>query len=173
MSTGLQGQKIMYTTEDPCLWERYAEKILVSIRAKLMECWADSAWLCIFHFALCTTQGIKAPFENKVTGLAHWSLVSLCHSFVRQCCSSWGYPLDPAEARPQHPGTMELFPGPPEKGGLELSPTRSQTRPEPEFEFSAKRRWSVSNPQLRLRALRPDSCVQDWGTRKRGEDRKG
>ena len=26
----------------------------------------------------------------------------------------------------------------------------------------------VSNPQLRLRALRPDSCIQDWGTRKRG-----
>ena len=32
------------------------------------------------------------------------------------------------------------LPWPPEKGGLELSPTRNQTRPEPEFEFSAKRR---------------------------------
>ena len=54
---------------------------------------------------------------------------------------------------------------------------RTGTRPyqklEPEFEFSAKRRWSVSNPQLRLRALRPDSCVQDQGTRKAGKDRKG
>ena len=73
----------------------------------------------------------------------------------------------------QIPGVMGLFPGPPEKGGLELGPTRNQTRPEPEFEFSAKRRWSVSNPQLRLRALRPDSCVQDRGTRKVGKDRKG
>ena len=45
--------------------------------------------------------------------------------------------------------------------------------PEPEFEFSAKRRWSVSNPQLRLRALRPDSCIQDRGTRKTEKDRKG
>ena len=38
------------------------------------------------------------------------------------------------------PGVMGLFPGPPEKGGLELGPTQNQTRPEPEFEFSAKRR---------------------------------
>ena len=30
-----------------------------------MECWADSAWLCIFHFWKCVTQGIKAPFKNK------------------------------------------------------------------------------------------------------------
>ena len=30
--------------------------------------------------------------------------------------------------------------GPPEKGGLELSPTRNQTRPELGFKFSAKRR---------------------------------
>ena len=71
---------------------------------------------------------------------------------------------------PKHYGT---FPGPPEKGGLELGPTRNQTRPEPEFKFSAKRRWSVSNPQLRLRALRPESCIQDRGTRKTGKDRKG
>ena len=33
-----------------------------------------------------------------------------------------------------------FFPGPPENGGLELGPTRNQTRPEPKFEFSAKRR---------------------------------
>ena len=70
-----------------------------------------------------------------------------------------GWPYRPATYR--YLGVMGLFPGPPEKGGLELGLTRNQTRPEPEFEFSAKRRWSVSNPQLRLRALRPDSCVQD------------
>ena len=40
----------------------------------------------------------------------------------------------------QIPRRMGLFPGPPEKEGLELGPTRNQTRPEPEFEFSAKRR---------------------------------
>ena len=38
------------------------------------------------------------------------------------------------------PGVMGLFPGPPEKGGVVLGPTRNQTRPEAEFEFSAKRR---------------------------------
>ena len=38
-----------------------------------MECWVD----CIFHLAVCTTQGIKALSENKVTGLAHWRLVTL------------------------------------------------------------------------------------------------
>ena len=64
-----------------------------------------------------------------------------------------GVALQMSPATYRCPGVMGLFPGPPEKGGLELSPTRNQTRPEPEFEFSAKRRWSVSNPQLRLRAL--------------------
>ena len=46
--------------------------------------------------------------------------------------------MSPATYR--YPGVMGLFPGPPEKGGLELGPTRNQTRPEPEFEFSAKKR---------------------------------
>ena len=44
-----------------------------------MECWADSAWLCIFHFWKCVTQGIKAAFENKAADPLHLSLVSLCH----------------------------------------------------------------------------------------------
>ena len=43
----------------------YAKNVLVLIKVKLMECWADSAWLCIFQFWKCVTQGIKAPFENK------------------------------------------------------------------------------------------------------------
>ena len=84
-----------------------------------------------------------------------------------------GVALQTSPATYRCSGIMGLFPGPPVKGGLELSPTRKQTRPEPEFEFSAKRRWSVSNPQLGLRALWPDSCVQDRGTRKTGKDRKG
>ena len=83
-----------------------------------------------------------------------------------------GVALQTSPATYRYPGVMGLFSGIPEKGGLELGPTRNQTRPEPEFEFSAKKRQSVSNPQLRLRALRPDSCIQDRGTRKTGKDRK-
>ena len=51
-----------------------------------------------------------------------------------------GVALQTSPAAYRYPGVMGLFLGPPEKGGLELSPTRNQTRPEPEFEFSAKRR---------------------------------
>ena len=40
----------------------------------------------------------------------------------------------------RYPGITGLYPGPPEKGELELGPTRNQSRPEPDFEFSAKRR---------------------------------
>ena len=50
------------------------------MKVKLMECWADSAWLCIFHFWKCVTQGIKAPFENKPANPFHLSWVSPCHS---------------------------------------------------------------------------------------------
>ena len=34
------------------------------------------------YYPLCTTEGIKAPFKNKVTGLAHRSLAFPCHSFA-------------------------------------------------------------------------------------------
>ena len=51
-----------------------------------------------------------------------------------------GVSLQTSPATYRYPGIMGLFLGPPEKGGLELSSTRNQTRPEPEFEFSAKRR---------------------------------
>ena len=51
-----------------------------------------------------------------------------------------GVALQTSPATYRYPGIMGLFPGPPVKGGLELGPTRNQTRPEPEFEFSAKRR---------------------------------
>ena len=46
--------------------------------------------------------------------------------------------MSPATCR--YPGIMAFYPGPPEKGGLELGPTGNQTRTEPEFEFSAKGR---------------------------------
>jgi len=50
-----------------------------------------------------------------------------------------GVALQMSPATFRYPGFMGLYSGPPEKGGLELGPTRNQTRPEPEFEFSAKR----------------------------------
>ena len=59
----------------------YAENVLVLIKVKLMECWADSAWLCIFHFWKCVTQSIKAPFENKTVDPTSPELWSLCLSF--------------------------------------------------------------------------------------------
>ena len=63
---------------------------------------------------------------------------------------------------------MGLYPGPPEKGRLELGPTRNQTRPEPEFELSAKRRLSVSNPQIRLTAFDQIPASRTRGLEKRG-----
>ena len=51
-----------------------------------------------------------------------------------------GVALQTSPATYRYPGAMRLFPGPLEKGGLELGPTRNRTRPEAEFEFSAKRR---------------------------------
>ena len=65
----------------PLFMNSYAKNVLVLIKVKLMECWADSAWLCIFHFWKCVTQGIKAPFENKAADPFHLSWVSPCHSF--------------------------------------------------------------------------------------------
>ena len=72
---------------------------------------------------------------------------------------------------------MAFYPGPPEKGGLELGPTGNQTRTEPEFEFSAKGRWSVSNFQLRLRPFDqiPASRtggLEKWGRVGRIKERK-
>ena len=55
--------------------------------------WADSVWLCIFHFPLCTSQGIKVPLKIKLWAslTKAWSprvilfflslLFSLCSSF--------------------------------------------------------------------------------------------
>ena len=52
-----------------------------------------------------------------------------------------GVALQTSPATYRYPGVKGLFPGLPEKGGLELGPTgNQQTRLEPEFEFSAKRR---------------------------------
>ena len=51
------------------------------------------SWLCIFHFVQCTTQGIKAPSENTVMGLAHWSLVPPCQFFLSLLLSFSGWSL--------------------------------------------------------------------------------
>ena len=58
----------------------------------------------------------------------------------RQEKGAKGVALQMSPATYRYPGVMGLFPGPPENGGLELSLTRNQTRSEPEFEFSAKRK---------------------------------
>ena len=64
--------------------------------------------------------------------------------------------LQTSPATYRYPGVMGLFPGPPEKGGLELGPTRNQTRPEPEFEFSAKR-----NSEFKLSLLTEKILVKN------------
>ena len=79
-----------------------------------------------------------------------------------------GVALQTSPATCRYPGIMGLYPGPPEKGGLELGPTRNQTRTEPEFEFSAKRRWSVSNPQLWLRPFDQIPASRTGGLEERG-----
>ena len=79
-----------------------------------------------------------------------------------------GVALQRSPATYRYPGIVGLFPGPPEKGGLELGPTTNQTSSEPEFEFSAKRRLSVSNPQHRLRAFDQIPASRTGGLEKQG-----
>ena len=86
----------------------------------------------------------------------------------RQESGAKGVALQTSSATCRYPGVMGLYPGPPEKGGRELGPNRNQTRPEPEFEFSTKRRWSVSNPQLRLRPFNQIPVSRTGGLEKRG-----
>ena len=52
------------------------------LRQNRCNVWADSAWLCIFHFPLCTSQGIKASLKNKVMDQFHVSLVPPCQFFL-------------------------------------------------------------------------------------------
>ena len=49
-----------------------------------------------------------------------------------------GVALQMSPATCRYSGVIGLYPGPPEKGGLELGPTRNLPRTEPEFEFSTK-----------------------------------
>ena len=56
--------------------KRCTENVLVLIKVKLMERWADS----IFYFEKCVTQSIKVPFENKAADPTSPELWSLCLS---------------------------------------------------------------------------------------------
>ena len=78
MSTGLQGQKILYTT---LFMGKVCRKNPGFDKDKTDVMFGLTLYDCIFHFSLCTSKGIKVPFENKVMGLTHRSLVSLCRSF--------------------------------------------------------------------------------------------
>ena len=78
MFTGLQGQKMLYTTS---FVEKVCKKIMVSIRAILLECWADSMTLHL-SFPSMYQKGIQVLFKNKAMDLAHQSsLISSCQSF--------------------------------------------------------------------------------------------
>ena len=96
-------------------------------------------WLCIFHFPLCTSKGIKVPFENKVMGLAQWNLVSPCHSFfpfpsfsLSVLLSGWvlgaqglsEFTFLPGLLRPDQEGTLRLHQG----GGI-LCPHPTERAP--------------------------------------------
>ena len=59
-----------------------------------------------------------------------------------------GVALQTSPATYRYSGITGLFPGPSEKGGLELGPTRNQNQ---NLSFFAKRRLFVSDSQLRLR----------------------
>ena len=80
MFTGLQGQKILYTTS---FVGKVCRKILVSIRAKLLEC---LGWLCMtlhLSFPSMYKARYKSTFwKTKLLGLAHRnSLVTQCFFF--------------------------------------------------------------------------------------------
>ena len=57
-------------------------------------------------------------------------------------------------------GITGCFPGPPEKGGLELSPTRT------EIQVLCQEEVISLQSSAQTEALQPDSCIQDRGTGK-------
>ena len=66
----------------------------------------------------------------------------------------------------QNPGIMELYSRPPENGGLELGPNRNQNRAR--IRVLGQEEVISLQSSAQVEALRPDSCVQDQGTRKNG-----
>ena len=77
-----------------------------------------------------------------------------------------GVALQTSPATCRYPGVMRFYSGPPEKGGLELSPTRTR------IQVLCQEEVISLQSSAQGEALRPDSCFQDQGTRKK-EDRKG
>ena len=80
MSTGLQGQKIMYTT---LFMGKVCKKNPDFDKDKTDVMFGLTLHDCIFHFPLCTSQGIKASLKNKVKDQDQFqeSLVPPCLSF--------------------------------------------------------------------------------------------
>ena len=73
--------------------------------------------------------------------------------------------LQTSSATYRYPGVNGTFPWVSREG---RTGTRPYQKSEPEFKFSAKRISLQSSAQVE--ALRPDSCIQDRGTRKIGWD---
>ena len=79
MSTGLQGQKILYTTlfmGKVCRKNPGFDKDKTDVMFGL-TLYDFASFISLY----VQVKFIKVPFENKVVGLAHRSLVSPCHSF--------------------------------------------------------------------------------------------
>ena len=96
-------------------------------------------------FNLCTTrEALKSDPNTNIKDFKGGKEARLKEEGEEVGDGRWaaakGVALQTSPATYRYPGVMGLFPGPPENRGLELGPTRNQTRPEPEFEFSAKRR---------------------------------
>ena len=76
-----------------------------------------------------------------------------------------GVALQTSPATCRHPGVTGLFPGLPEKGGLELGPTRNQTK---KIGVLCQEEVISLQSSAQAEALQPDYCVQDQGNRKTG-----
>ena len=71
----------------------------------------------------------------------------------------------------RYPGITGLYPEPPKKGELELGPTRNQTRTK--IRILCQEEVISLQSSAQAEALRPDSCIWDQETRKKGKVRKG
>ena len=83
--------------------------------------------------------------------------------------------LQTSPATCRYPGIMRLYPGASREGRTETRPYQKpeQTKTEPEFEFSAKRRLSAFNSQLRLRPIDQIPASRTSGLEKSGKLRRG
>ena len=63
----------------------------------------------------------------------------------------------------RYPGVTRLYPGPPGKAGLELSPTRNQTRPEWNQNSNQKPEQNQNSSSLPSKGDRPPTLSPGWG----------